>query len=121
MDSRSPLAFLPQNNPFNNTFPRLKPSPRSSPSPTTTTSSPSKGRPPSPPSIQKPSPSVKRKASFHDERENHEDEDCIMSSPNPPPRTLKRPRQSSISKRSLPISRILDNLDKPALVTLISN
>jgi protein Cut8 len=45
----------------------------------------------------------------------------MSTSPNPSPRILKRPRQSSFSqKRNLPISRILDNLDKPALVSLLS-
>jgi protein Cut8 len=136
MDGRSPLAFLSQNNPFSNTFPRLKPSPRSSPSPSS-----ANRRPSSPANTlqqqQKPSsssalsvvssPSVKRKASFAEE--DHDDqqtegvgEDIAMStSPLPSPRTLKRPRHASISKRPLPVSRILDNLDKPALTALVSN
>lgn len=118
MDSRSPLAFLPQNNPFNNTFPRLKPSSRSSPSPTTSSALQNRASPPL--TVQKSSPAVKRKASFPEDDE--ENEDSIMStSPNPSPRILKRARQSSLSsKRGLPVSRILDNLDKPALITLIS-
>lgn len=130
MDSRSPLAFLHQNNRLN-TFPRLvnpKPlSPRSSSPAPSSTASPHPGlRLLSPPANQRPSPSVKRKAADHDDDNDdnaaHDDEDSPMStSPRPSPRTLKRPRQSMSSlKRPLPVSRILDNLDKPALVTLFS-
>ncbi len=123
MDSRSTLALLHQNNHLN-TFPRLvnpKPlSPRSSPTPTST---PHPGPRLSPPANQRPSPSVKRKAADReDDNTAPDDEDSLMStSPRPSPRTLKRPRQTmSSSKRPLPMSRILDNLDKPALVTLFS-
>jgi len=144
MDSRSPLAFLHQNSHLN-TFPRLvnpKPlSPRASPSPSSGISSPSNNHNPSsnhhaprvssPPANSRSSPSVKRKASYDDDDDdgnnnnnnNNDNEDSIMTtSPRPSPRTLKRPRQASSSsfKRPLPISRILDNLDKPALVTLLS-
>lgn len=45
----------------------------------------------------------------------------MSTSPQPAPRTLKRPRQATVpQKRPLPISRVLDNLDKPGLVTLLS-
>jgi protein Cut8 len=135
MDSRSPLAFLQQNSHLN-TFPRLissRPlSPRASPTPSSSISTPihaTTNNPPrlSPPANQRCSPSVKRKASDNDNDgnggNNNDDEDSVMStSPRPSPRTLKRPRRASSSslKRPLPISRILDNLDKPALVTLLS-
>jgi protein Cut8 len=119
MDSRSPVAFLPQNT-LLNTFPRLvtpKSPPRLSPSPSSATSHRL-----SPPSLPKPAPlSAKRKASaFPDD--NEDGDDMSSTSPQPPHRTLKRPRQSPTSshKRPLPISRVLDNLDRPALVTLIS-
>jgi protein Cut8 len=45
----------------------------------------------------------------------------MSTSPQPAPRTLKRLRQApSTGKRPLPISRVLDSLDRPALVTLLS-
>ena len=125
MDSRSPLAFLHQNNRLN-TFPRLinptKPSPsRSSPTPS---SSNTRGSPHPLSSSIKLTLSTKRKSSFADDNNNNDDaeeeEDSIMStSPQPSHRILKRPRQTS-NKRSLPISRILDNLEKRDLVTLLS-
>jgi protein Cut8 len=118
---RSPLAFLPQNNHFN-TFPHLvhpKSSPRSSsPSPVSSTTRLS------PPKL---SPAAKRKASFQDDNPSDGDqEDSVMStSPQPHHRTLKRARgpssQAATSKRPLPVTRLLDNLEKPALVTLLSS
>jgi len=120
MDSRSPLAFLHQNNHLN-TFPRLvnpKSSPRSSPAPSSHSTNTPRVSPPA--ALLKPSPITKRKASF---AEDNDDEDSIMStSPHLPHRTIKRPRQTTTTqqKRPLPLNRILDNLEKPALVTLLS-
>jgi len=121
---RSPLAFLPQNNHFT-TFPHLahpKSSPRSSPSPVAGT--PSTATRLSPPKL---SPTAKRKASsFQDDDPSDDQEDSVMStSPQPHHRTLKRARgpssQPPTSKRPLPVNRLLDNLEKPALVTLLSS
>jgi protein Cut8 len=117
MDGRSPLAFLQQSPRFN-TFPRLvKPnsSPRSSPAPSAAHSPRA-----NPPQSAKLSVSAKRKAPFADE---NEDEDSMMTtSPQLAHRTLKRPRQSSATpgKRPLPLSRLLDSIDKPALINLLS-
>jgi protein Cut8 len=45
----------------------------------------------------------------------------MSTSPQPPPRTLKRLRHSTThEKRPLPLSRILDNLDKQTLINLLS-
>lgn len=116
MDSRSPLAFLQQNTHFN-TFPRLvnpKSSPRSSPAPSLTP------RLSPPAAVPKLSSNAKRKASFQDD--NDEEDNAMATSPQPHSRTLKRPRQTSSqsNKRPLPISRLLDNLEKPSLIALLS-
>ena len=117
MDSRSPLAFLQQSPRFN-TFPRLvnpRSSPRSSPAPNAT-QSPRAG----PTQPAKPPSNAKRKAPFADE--NEDDEDSVMAtSPQLAHRTLKRPRPSTApAKRPLPLSRLFDSLDKPALMNLLS-
>src|SRR5271167_2704340 len=104
MDSRSPLVFLHPNNHLN-TFPRLvnpKSSPRSSPTPSSHTTNTPRVSPPA--ALIKLPPITKRKASF---AEDNEDEDSIMStSPQPPHRTIKRPRQTTTTqqKRPLPIN-----------------
>ena len=120
MDSRSPVTFLPHNNPFSNTLPRMVysiSSPRSSTPPASSAQTNNTSRSASP--VKLPSTTAKRKASFQED----DGEDSVMStSPQPAHRTLKKPRPStSQQKRPLPISRILDNLEKPQLISLIAN